>query len=94
MKESTPTVKVQANVSRDTVKTVNCILEAIGQTPTSVINSLYHSIANTGKVPFEMGLNEEQLNALKIRQLAEKQPVTIIHNDKEFNKIWEDDDAD
>lgn len=47
----------------------------------------------TGKVPFDMGLDEEQHNALKIRQLAEKQPVTVIHNAKKFKKIWPNEDA-
>ena len=88
------TTKVQANISKSTVENVNQILADLGQTPTSVINSLYHTIENTGQIPFKMALSRQQLNAIEIKNLAKNQPVTVIHNAKEFNQIWEGDDED
>ncbi len=86
--------RVQANVDKDVVDRVNYILKSIGQTPTSVINSLYHAIDNTGTIPFKMGLTPEQRDSLEIQRLALKQKTKVIKNEKEFNNLWRDDDED
>lgn len=88
------TIKVQANVNQDVVERVNAVLKSIGQSPTSVINSLYHAIDNTGKIPFEMGLTAGQKASLDLQQMAAKQPTHIIHNAEEFEQIWQDEDED
>ncbi|GFI60780.1 hypothetical protein IMSAG044_01676 [Lactobacillaceae bacterium] len=93
MSESS-TIKVQANVNKEVVKRVNTVLKSIGQSPTSIINSLYHAIDNTGKVPFEIGLTPGQKASIDLQQLTASQPVKIIHNAEEFEKIWEDEDKD
>lgn len=73
---------------------MNAVLESIGQSPTSVINSLYHAIDNTGKVPFEIGLTSAQKASLDLQQMASKQPAHVIHDADEFNKIWQGQDDD
>ena len=79
--------RIQANVNKDVVDRVNYILKSVGQTPTSVINSLYHAIDN-------MGLTLEQRNSLEIQRLALKQKPQVIKNAKEFEEIWQDEDED
>lgn len=86
--------RVQANIDKDLVERVNYVLKSIGQTPTSVINSLYHAIDNTGTIPFKMGLTPEQRDSLKIQQLALKEKPKVIKNAKEFDEIWQDKDDD
>ena len=86
--------RIQANVNKDVVDRVNYILKSVGQTPTSVINSLYHAIDNTGAIPFKMGLTPEQRNSLEIQRLALKQKPQVIKNAKEFEEIWQDEDED
>lgn len=66
------TTKVQANVDQKVVNRVNLILKSIGQSPTSIINGLYHAIDNTGKIPFEIGLTAKQKAALDIQQRANR----------------------
>ena len=88
------TTKVQANVDQKVVNRVNLILKSIGQSPTSIINSLYHAIDNTGKIPFEIGLTAKQKAALDIQQIASNQPTKVIHDAKEFEEIWADEDED
>lgn len=86
--------RVQANVDKDVVERVNYVLKSIGQTPTSVINSLYHAIDNTGTIPFKMSLSPEQRDSLEIQRSALKQKPEVIKNEKEFNDLWRDDDGD
>lgn len=86
--------RVQANVDKQVVERVNYILSSIGQTPTSIINALYHAIDNTGTIPFKMGLSREQRDSLEIQRLALMQKPKVIKNEKEFNEIWQDEDED
>lgn len=86
--------RVQANVDKDVVERVNYVLKSIGQTPTSVINSLYHAIDNTGTIPFKMSLSPEQRNSLEIQRLALKEKPKVIKSKKEFNDLWKDNDED
>ncbi|RVU73125.1 MULTISPECIES: type II toxin-antitoxin system RelB/DinJ family antitoxin [Lactobacillus] len=86
--------RVQANIDKDVVERVNYVLKSIGQTPTSVINSLYHAIDNTGTIPFKMGLTSEQRDSLEIQRLALKEKPKVIKNAKEFDEIWQDEDED
>ena len=55
---------------------------------------MYHAIDNTGKIPFEIGLTATQKAALDIQQIASNQPTKVIHNAKEFEEIWADEDED
>lgn len=86
--------RVQANIDKDVVERVNFILKSVGQTPTSIINSLYHAIDNTGAIPFKMSISPEQKDSLEIQRLALKQKPQVIKNAKEFEDLWKDEDED
>lgn len=90
------TVKVQANVDRETVDEANAILNSIGLTPTSAINALYKAIINHGGIPFDMKLNQEQQLSLEIQKAIKDAqiPTTVITNQAEFEKAWEEMDCE
>lgn len=89
---ATSTVKVQANVDRDLAKRVNNMIESLGLTPTTLINMVYRTIDNTGEIPVQTKLTDEQKSALELIQASKKIPVVHVDTPEQFEQIMGEDD--
>lgn len=68
---ATDTIKIQANVERKLAERVNNTIASLGLDPATLINMVYHTIDNTGKLPVQTELTAEQQSELSLHQATE-----------------------
>lgn len=84
---TTNTVKVEANVDRELAERVNSTINSLGLTPTTLINMVYRTIDNTGTLPIQAELTEEQKSSLALIKASEKVPIVHVNTPEDFDKI-------
>lgn len=86
--------RIQVNVDAKAATEAEAVFEALGISPTTVLNMLYKKVAAEGKIPFDLSLTEDQLANLRLNKAIEslnKQPK-IIDNDADAERFLFSDD--
>lgn len=77
----TDTIKIQANVEQNLAERVNNTIASFGLDPATLINMVYHTIDNTGKLPVQTELTAEQQNTLSLDRATENASM-VQNNDQ------------
>lgn len=88
--DSVENKRVQVNVDKYTANQAEKVISELGLTPTSVINALYHKIAATGKIPFNLELTQRQKDIIELDKIIEKIPVKQLKTEEEFKEFFDD----
>ena len=85
-----PKKKIQVAVDAKVADKVNSYLDALGLTPTVLINMLYRKIEATGEIPFSPALTEAQKAELDLAGAIQTLPVKQYDSVDDFLDEAED----
>ena len=82
--------RVQVNIDKATAGEAEMVISELGLTPTSVINALYHKIAATGKIPFNLELTQRQKDIIELDKIIDRIPVKELKTEDDFKEFFDD----
>lgn len=83
--------KIQVNVDRHTASEAEDIMNEMGLNPTVVINALYKEIVATKKIPLSFELTREQIDDLRLKEVASTRPSHVVRTKKDLEEFFNED---
>lgn len=85
-KEKAKKGRIQVGIDKELKENAEQILEELGLNATTAITILYKQVVSRGEFPIEIKLNEEERQAIKLRQLTQSMPVQLLDTDEKLNE--------
>nr|WP_225424347.1 type II toxin-antitoxin system RelB/DinJ family antitoxin [Lactiplantibacillus modestisalitolerans] len=85
-KPNTHKKKVQLNIDSDLADETQAILDSLGLNQTVAITAFFKKIVADGGIPFDLKLNADQQNRLKLQQTMLKLPVEDLTSKGELSR--------
>ena len=85
------TKKVQVNINREIAVEAESIIDQIGLTPTTVINSLYREIIVAGRIPLNFALTPRQKAIIDFQDAIKDVPTKKVTTQKELEEFFDED---